>query len=252
MLTSTRVQSTSQVIRSAGVTRRGRGRETNQDVLIVESQLSLFAVLDGMGGVVGGDVAARLAADAIVSFMKENAVAKTLQTRDLLDLAIGEAAAAVYLQSKRSEHLNGMGTTVVACVVECGRLIVGNVGDSRAYLWRRGELLALTRDHSVVQELLDVGWLSVSEAAVSHTKNFLTRSLGLDPVVAVDLVEHALEPGDRVLLCSDGLHDVVSGNELADVLASRAPEHAAEQLVELALPRGTDDISAVVVAVEHA
>lgn len=234
---------------SSAVTHRGRVRETNQDVLIVEPQLSLWAVLDGMGGIAGGDVAARLAADAIVAFMKENAPATTLQPRDLLELAIGEAAMVVYSQGTGSNHLNGMGTTVVACIVESDRLVVGHVGDSRAYLWRRGELQALTRDHSVAQELVDTGWLSVAEAATSHTRNYLNRSLGAAPDVPVDLAEHALEPGDRVLLCSDGLHEVVSRDELANVLASSAPENAAGELIELALPRATDNLSAVVIAV---
>jgi len=249
MVTSTSVQSMSKRIESSAVTHRGPVRDTNQDVLIVEPQLSLWAVLDGMGGIVGGDVAARLAADAIVSFMRENAPVKALQPRDLLDLAIGEAAAAVYSQSEQRHDLNGMGTTVVACIVESDRLVVGHVGDSRAYLWRRGELRALTRDHSVAQELMDAGWLSAAAAATSHTKNFLTRSLGADPVVPVDLAEQALEPGDRVLLCSDGVHEVVSGEELAKVLASSAPEHAAGELIALALTKATDNISAVVIAV---
>jgi protein phosphatase len=181
--------------------------------------------------------------------MKENAPATTLQRLDLLELAIGEAAMAVYSQGTGSDPLNGMGTTVVACIIEPDRLIVGHVGDSRAYLWRRGELRALTRDHSVAQELVDTGWLSAAAVATSHTRNFLTRSLGAEPVVPVDLAEHALEPGDRVLLCSDGLHEVLSREELANVLASSAPENAAGELIELALPKATDNISAVVIAV---
>jgi protein phosphatase len=250
MSMSTKIQTASTRIRSAGVTHRGRVRETNQDVLIVEPQLSLYGVLDGMGGAASGDVAARLAADTIVSFAKKHAPARTWPPSELLNLAINAAAATVYLESTKSDALEGMGTTVVACVVELDRLVVAHVGDSRAYLWRRGELRALTRDHTVARELMDAGSLSFAEAAVSRTKHFLTRNLGSDAVVLIDLVEHALEPGDRVLLCSDGLHDVTSDEEMAGVLAS-APERAADQLVELALPNATDNISAVVIAVER-
>lgn len=247
MSMTTRIESYHERTEAVGYSHQG-ARDENEDVMIIESAHSLYGVLDGMGGAAAGGRAAKVAADTIVAFITEHAPCTTLSPREMLELAIGAAAAGVFIESKRDADLDGMGTTVVACLIAADRLIVGHVGDSRAYRWRRGELLLLTHDHSVVQELVDAGLLTAADAATSRMKHRITRNLGSDANVPVEIVEHELEPGDRVLLCSDGLHDVVSHEEIARVLAASV-FGAADQLIELALTTGTDNITVVVIEV---
>jgi PPM family protein phosphatase len=235
-------------LRVAGDTHVGKVRPTNEDSLIVEPHTGLYAVLDGMGGASAGDVASQLARDTIRDFILHRRM--TLAPRELLEAAIAAGSHAVFLAAQRQHERQGMGTTVVAClVVEPDRVVVGNVGDSRAYLLRGGRLQALTRDHTVVQELLHRGVLSVEEAERHPYKNVLSRNLGGKPETQVDLVELELRPGDRLLLCSDGLYGYASAEAIQYLLGSGdAPEHVAHDLIELALRGGGgDNVSAVVI-----
>ena len=237
-----------QGLRVAGDTHVGKVRPTNEDSLIVEPHLGLYAVLDGMGGASAGDVASQLARDTIRDFILHRRM--TLAPRELLETAIAAGSTAVFLAAQRQQERHGMGTTVVAClVVEPDRVVVGNVGDSRAYLLRGGRLQTLTRDHTVVQELLHRGVLSVEEAERHPYKNVLSRNLGGKAETQVDLVELELRPGDRLLLCSDGLHGYASAEAIQYLLGSGdAPEHVAHDLIELALRGGGgDNVSAVVI-----
>lgn len=236
-----------------GETHRGHVRETNQDVILVEPDLGLYAVLDGMGGANAGDVAARLAGETIVACIRQKLRLRRRWPHHLLEGALHAAAVEVFTAAEQRLEYRGMGTTVVAClVIEPTRVVVGHAGDSRAYLWRDGELAALTRDHTVAQRLVDAGVLSSDEMERSPHRHQLTRNLGRAYGVCPDVLEQALKPGDRLLLCSDGLYGGTSERAIRRALGARdAPEQVAHQLVELAL-RGaaSDNISAVVIAVD--
>jgi protein phosphatase len=235
-------------MRSAGDSHIGKVRTTNEDALIVEPRLGLYAVLDGMGGASAGDVASQLARDAIRDFVHQRRAA--LPPRELLEAAIVAASAAVFGESQRHRDRHGMGTTVVACLVaDAQRVVIGHVGDSRAYLWRDGRLQTLTRDHTIVEELVERGLLSAEEAERHPYKNVLSRNLGAKPETRVDCVDVELRPGDRLLLCSDGLYGYASAEAIQYVVGSGdAAEHVARDLIELALRGGGgDNVSALVI-----
>ncbi|TMQ20248.1 MAG: serine/threonine-protein phosphatase [Deltaproteobacteria bacterium] len=233
--------------RFAGDSHVGKVRTTNEDTLILEPGLGLYAVLDGMGGASAGDVASQLARDAIRDFVLHRR--PTLAPRALIEEAIAGATAAVFGEAQRHRERHGMGTTVVAClVIDLQHVVIAHVGDSRAYLWRDGRLQALTRDHTIVEELVGRGLLSPEEAERHPHKNVLSRNLGGKPETRVDSLELELRPGDRLLLCSDGLHGYASAEAIQYLLGSGdAPEHVARDLIELALRGGGGDNVTVVV-----
>jgi protein phosphatase len=235
-------------LRVAGDSNVGKIRTTNEDSLILEPRMGLYAVLDGMGGANAGDVASQMARDAIRDFVMHRRGA--LAPKQLLEAAIQSGSSAVYAASQANRERHGMGTTVVAClVVDARQVIIGHVGDSRAYLLRGGRLQSLTRDHTIVEELVDRGLLTAEEAERHPYKNVLSRNLGARPETRVDIVELEFKPGDRILLCSDGLYGYSSVEAIQYVLGSGdAPDHVARDLIELALRGGGgDNVSTIVV-----
>jgi serine/threonine protein phosphatase PrpC len=235
-------------LRVAGDSNVGKVRSTNEDALIIEPRTGLYAVLDGMGGANAGDIASQLARDTIRDFVHSRN--KTLPPRQLLEAAIVAGSAAVFNAAQNSAERHGMGTTVVAClIVDPTYVVVGHVGDSRAYLLRGGRLQALTRDHTIVGELAARGLLTTDEVERHPYKNVLSRNLGAKPDARVDVVEIELRPGDRLLLCSDGLYGYASAEAIQYLLGSGDdPEHVARDLVELALRGGGgDNVSTLVI-----
>jgi len=221
-------------------------------MVVLEPSLGVFAVLDGMGGAAAGEVAARLASEAIVHFLRTHSGTSQFSPRELLECAINTAGAAVFKAAVQHPDYKGMGTTVVACLlVDPTRVVIGHVGDSRAYLLRGERLQLLTHDHNLAQQFVDEGMLSPEAAAQSYFRSVLTRNLGNTNGVQADMVEQTIEPGDRVLLCSDGLYGSAPIDAIERTLASRALDDVAHELVALAL-RGeaTDNISAIVIASE--
>jgi len=224
----------------------GRVRAVNQDDALATE--GLFAVADGMGGHRGGEVASRLAVETL------GARAPLFTTEDLIE-AVRDVNATIVTRAGEDADLAGMGTTL--CVMSLvttddqERLAVANVGDSRVYLFSEGELEQLTEDHSLVAGLVREGHLSEEEAAVHPQRNILTRALGIDRGVQVDAWEVLPFAGDRFLLCSDGLFNEVSENQIAGVLRRLAdPTDAARELVRLANDGGgRDNITVVVVDV---
>jgi protein phosphatase len=239
---------------AGGETHRGHIRETNQDVILVDPDLGLYALLDGMGGANAGDVAARLAGEEIATSIRRMSRIRRRSPRQALELALHTAAVEVFMAAEKQLAYRGMGTTVVAClVVEPTHVVIGHAGDSRAYLLRDGKLRALTRDHTVAQRLVDAGALRVDEVESCPQKHFLTRNLGREYGVQPDVLDLELKQGDRLLLCSDGLYGGAPVGSIQRVLGSReAPTRVARRLVELAL-RGeaADNISAIVLAAEN-
>jgi len=235
-------------VRVAGDSHVGKVRTTNEDALIVEPRLGLYAVLDGMGGASAGDVASQLARDTIRDFVLHRRM--TLVPRALLEAALVAGSNAVFTAAQRHRERHGMGTTAVACLVVDPKLVViAHVGDSRAYLLRGGRLQALTRDHTIVEELVERGVLAADEAERHPYKNVLSRNLGARADARVDTLELELRPGDRLLLCSDGLYGYASAEAIQYLLGSGdAPEHVARDLIELALRGGGgDNVSTIVI-----
>lgn len=234
-------------LRVAGDTHVGKVRTTNEDAMIIEPAYGLYVVLDGMGGANAGDIASKLARDTIRDFVLKRR--GTMEPRALLEGAILTGSAAVYQEAAANRERHGMGTTVVAClVVDPKHIVIGHVGDSRAYLLRGGRLQALTRDHTIVEELVDRGLLAPEEAERHPYKNVLSRNLGARPDTRVDLVDLELKGGDRLLLCSDGLYGYASVEAIQYLLGSGdAPDHVARDLIELALRGGGgDNVSTIV------
>lgn len=235
------------VLRSGSATHVGRVRAVNEDRSLESS--TLFAVADGMGGHAGGEVAARTAIDTL-----ERGFSREQSAEGLVD-AVHEANHAVLERGRSDPSLRGMGTTLVATGLvptdEGDRLVVVNVGDSRAYKLHQGELSQLSVDHSVAEALVARGELSEEEAQFHPHRHILTRALGVDPDVEVDVWELVPEQGDRFLLCSDGLTNEVEFDEIRRVLAETIdPKDAAEELVQLAnAGGGNDNITTVVLDV---
>jgi len=235
-------------IRIAGDSHVGKVRKTNEDALLVEPRLGLYAVLDGMGGANAGDVASQLARETIRDFVLHRRM--TLAPPALLEAALVAGSTAVFTQAQQHRERHGMGTTVVAClVVDPKHVVVAHVGDSRAYLLRDGRLQAVTRDHTIVEELVERGLLAADGAERHPYKHVLSRNLGAKAEPRVDVLELALRPGDRMLLCSDGLYGYASAEAIQYLLGSGdAPAHVARDLIELALRGGGgDNVSAIVI-----
>ena len=227
---------------AAGVTDVGRVRDGNEDDFLDQSnRLGLVAVADGMGGHRAGEVASATALEALRA-----AVASGEPLRD----AIEGANDAVLEKSVSDQEFHGMGTTLTAGMLGSdGHLVVGHVGDSRAYLVRDGELSQITDDHSLVEEMVRSGELTPEQAEVHPRRSVITRALGIDPQVEVDEYPIELRPGDRILFCSDGLTTMVRPDEIASIL-SREPDlrRAAQLLVDAAnAAGGEDNITAVII-----
>ena len=225
----------------------GRVRTNNQDQLLVADDL--YAVADGMGGHAAGEVASLTAVEALKVAYEQNGGAEGLVA------AARQANRSIFERAQGNPELHGMGTTLVAValVTEDGetRLAVVNVGDSRVYLLRDGELEQLTTDHSLVQELVDDGQLTELEAAIHPQRHVLTRALGVDHDVNVDLLQVLPLRGDRYMLCSDGLVRELNDDQVAGIMRRLAnPKDAARELVSEAKDRGgNDNITVVVVDV---
>src|SRR5947209_18731935 len=245
--------------RSSARTDVGMKREHNEDSFLVNEDLGLYVVCDGMGGHAGGETASRLAVQTIARELpstRMRAEDPFVSTAGLADTpvaaalreAIEGACAAVYRTSRANPELQGMGTTCVALVLRGELAILGHVGDSRAYAVRDGELMQLSDDHSLVNEQVRAGLLTADEARHSRLKNIITRSVGFEEDVLVDLLGFESKSGDRYLLCSDGLSQLVENDDLREQLVRHdGPEETCKALIQLANDRGGEDNITVIV-----
>ncbi len=238
----------------------GLKRAHNEDSLCVEPQLGVFVVCDGMGGHNAGEVASRLTSDVVQKHVREQrqrlkAVEAGYDPRfssatNLLASAIRLANETVYRAAMNRSDYEGMGTTIVAALLDGPVVSIAHVGDSRAYLVREGALAKLTEDHSLVAEQVRRGLLSEEEAEHSPQQNIITRAIGTEATVEVTLKELTLNPGDYLLLCSDGLTKGVSPARILDAIqAAPDPQTASDQLVALANQAGSEDNTTVIVIV---
>lgn len=234
---------------TAGQTDVGRIRSQNQDVFASEniSGLGLVAlVCDGMGGAKAGDVASARTRDVILETLRDQSLrdGKT-SIGNLLIMALERANTLVYETAQQDEDLRGMGTTAVVAVVRDGNACIANVGDSRAY-WIGEEVRQVTRDHSIVQLLVEHGQLTPEEALVHPKRHIITRAIGAESTVEPEMFDLQLA-GGALLLCSDGLSGVVPPDAIASVVRN-APSSAPEKLIQMALDMGsTDNVTVLVV-----
>jgi len=236
-------------IRAAGRTDRGRVRPHNEDSLLVAPERSVAAVADGMGGHAAGEVASRLAIEALSETLAEPPHAADDVPR-LLRQAVDAANRRIAETIRAHPEYHGMGTTFVAAVWVDERLFIAHVGDSRAYLLRGGAIRQLTSDHSFVNELVRLGMLSREEAARDPRRNVVTRALGSGPVVVPDVIEERFQPGDTLLLCSDGLSNMVGDERILRTVheAGGDLDRACEALISAANAAGGEDNVTVVLA----
>jgi len=240
----------------------GMIRSHNEDSILADAVQGLAVLADGMGGYNAGEVASGMATSLIASEL--NGVAPEIarhagdpdrgraRVESLLRDRIERVNKAIFEASQTEAQYAGMGTTLVVALFHDNRVAIAHIGDSRAYRLRGDELAQITKDHSLLQEQIDSGMISPEQARYSQNKNLVTRALGIDPVVDPEIHEHPTQPGDIWLLCSDGLNDMVSDEDIAVTLGSLAAnlELAARQLVQMANDNGgRDNVSVVLVKI---
>lgn len=250
-------------VRVAGLSDVGRSRSHNEDSLGIESDRGLFVVADGMGGHGHGDIASRLAVEAICEFLRSDegqrleqqaGVAPAERRRRLgsvLEIAIKQAHRRVVEAVYEDHHLEGMGTTVVGMLVDGASAAVAHVGDSRAYLLRGDRLEQVTEDHTWVYEQVKAGYLSHEQARSHPLKSVVTRAVGGDHAIEVDVRGIALNPGDLFLLCSDGLTTMLDDEQiLGHLVVKGSLEERCQLLVDDANRHGgVDNISVILLEI---
>ncbi len=244
----------------ANVSDVGRRRPQNEDSAVTDTESGFALVADGMGGYKAGEVASAIAAKVVFDgvregcrkhqFLRENAAMDEARESRLLRTMIEQANQLIFETAQKIPECQGMGTTIVTALFTPDRVIIAHVGDSRIYRLREGELKQMTSDHSLLQELIDRGFFSPAEAAASAPKNMVTRALGIDESVEVDVQELRTRPDDIYLLCSDGLNDMVSDEGIHLTLSKYSANllEAAHALVGLANDEGGKDNISVVLA----
>jgi serine/threonine protein phosphatase PrpC len=238
----------------------GLQRDHNEDAVASDPSIGLIVLADGMGGYQAGEVASEMAVLSIVAELKEalldfeagqmdRVTGMQLESR-LVHQAAARANAHVYEVSQAQPQCAGMGTTLVLSLFTNDKILVGHIGDSRAYRWRAGRLQQLTQDHSMLQEQINFGWITPDQARHSPQKYLVTRALGVDPEVELELHEYEVIPEDIYLLCSDGLSDLLEEQEICLTLSALSDnlELAAQQLVQKANAQGGKDNISVVLA----
>jgi len=241
-------------IESFGNTHVGRVRSSNQDSFHCEADSNIFVVADGMGGHAGGEIASRLAVNAIASFihnslkglLQNDATHPDARISSMMADAINNASTKIYERALEEPSLKGMGTTATVVKIIDDWAYCSHVGDSRMYLIRSGFIYQITNDHSLVSEQVRAGILTKEEAELHHLRNVITRSVGYQEEEDVDTTSLRLEDNDILLLCSDGLHGKVTDKELS-IHASESGPRAVDKLIALANERGGDDNISVVI-----
>lgn len=232
----------------------GRQRSNNEDAVACEASLGLAVLADGMGGYNAGEVASAMATGTVATalgtwLLAHQPKASSRETMLAMRLSVERANQTVYQAAQDNSEFAGMGTTLVVAVFDGARALVGHVGDSRCYRWRGDHLTRLTRDHSLLQEHIDAGLLDPADAHNAPYRNLVTRALGVENKVEVDITEHVVLPGDLFLMCSDGLTDMLADDMLAQLLRNVSPtDNLAQALIDAANEAGgKDNISVILV-----
>lgn len=238
----------------------GQRRDHNEDAVASDTEIGLLVLADGMGGYKAGEVASEIAVLTIVAELKEemsqlepgqvDPVTGMQAEAMLLTDAAAKANASIFNVSESQPQCAGMGTTLVAALFTNNKVLVGHVGDSRMYRLRGDQFEQITEDHSLLQEQIKSGLITPEQAKLSNNKNLVTRAVGIDPTVELELHEYDVEVGDIYLLCSDGLTDLVDDVDIHAALAGLSSnlEMAANQLVQMANDNGGRDNISVILA----
>lgn len=237
----------------------GRCRENNEDSVAFDEQALVAVLADGMGGYNAGEIASGMATAFIKAELSRwlSEAGANAQIRDIrraMEICVDNANIAIYNSANANPSFAGMGTTLVLGVIKDGRLLIGHIGDSRCYRIRQGRMEQITKDHSLLQEQMDAGLITPEQAAGSPIKNLVTRALGVEQGVMLEVNEFSIEPGDVYLMCSDGLSDMVSDEVIVRIaLEDLRLEPLAEHLILAANESGgRDNISVLLVAAGEA
>ncbi|MDH5619003.1 MAG: Stp1/IreP family PP2C-type Ser/Thr phosphatase [Gammaproteobacteria bacterium] len=252
-------------IEIAELTDTGRVREHNEDAIGSNPDIGLMVLADGMGGYNAGEVASGIAVQIVTELASEGAAREELNDIDplsglmrlsiILRDAVYRSNKIIYQTAQSQTHCEGMGTTIVACMFYDNKVSVAHVGDSRAYRLRGGALEQITLDHSLLQELVDRGFYSEEEAQRSTNRNYVTRALGVEPTVEVEVREYDVLPDDIYLLCSDGLPDMVEDDDIHLTISTfnASLDVVGQQLIDLANDHGgRDNVSVMLAQVKEA
>jgi protein phosphatase len=250
-------------VRSFGLSDVGKKREKNEDSFLINEEHMIYAVADGMGGHLGGDFASQLAAKTLeeVIIALDTDPETTLQEggdgvkigeyQSYLRYAIRLSSKRIFEKAGADMTLRGMGTTMVAILFRNNKAYIANVGDSRAYRVRKDKIVQITKDHSLVAEQIRAGIIGEEDARVHRFKNIITRSVGFQSDVEADIDIRVVRDGDRFILCSDGLSNMLKDEEIRDVVANNDLGVACKRLIDIANERGGDDnVTVVAVGVE--
>lgn len=235
----------------------GRTRENNEDSVAFDEPTRLAVLADGMGGYNAGEIASGMATAFIKSEMARwlsevGHHAQAKEVRRALEICVDNANLSIFSAANSNSHYSGMGTTLVVGVFQGMTLLLGHIGDSRCYRLRSRQFTQITKDHSLLQEQIDSGLITLEQAATAPNKNLVTRALGVEDAVMLELNEYQVQPGDLYLMCSDGLTDMVDDAEISNILeGSSSMEQKADRLVSVANEHGgRDNITVLLVQVD--
>lgn len=234
---------------SFGQTDVGLKRQKNEDSFLVDDDLKLYAVADGMGGHKGGDYASSMAVQVLRQALSQNITKNPgmFSPREALMDGYSQASLQIYNKSHIEQpELQGMGTTLVSMFYHSGSMYIGNVGDSRAYLIREGKMWQLTEDHSLLNEHIRAGFIRDADISQFQAKNVITRSVGFEKDALCDVIERRVSPGDRYMMCSDGLCGLVRPEQLLALCLVQDIRESARLCIEEAKKNGGDDNVTVV------
>jgi protein phosphatase len=232
----------------------GLARENNEDSVAVDEPTRLGILADGMGGYNAGEIASGMATTFIKSELgrwlaQAGRHANAREVRRAMEICVENANRSIFNAANSNPHYSGMGTTLVVGVFQDERLMLGHIGDSRCYRLRGTDFAQITKDHSLLQEQMDAGLITPEQAAVSTNKNLVTRALGVEDAVLLEVNEHRVEPGDIYVMCSDGLSDMIDDEQIARILQAEGTlEEKSGLLVEAANANGGRDNISVLLA----
>jgi PPM family protein phosphatase len=223
----------------------GNFRKVNEDYIdyYTDETKRIYVIADGMGGHNAGEIASKLAVENTISFL--NSMSNLEDLEESIRKAVLDSNLKIYELSKSKTDLNGMGTTLTACLIKGDDMVIAHVGDSRCYVIKNKAISQVTKDHSLVQQLLDEGSITESEADNHPNRNIITRALGTNSTVDVDVIKMDIKCIEKVILCTDGLSNLISEQELYDIVMKS--DDCCAELIELSKSRGTKDNISVIV-----
>ena len=232
----------------------GLTRHNNEDALAFDRASGLCILADGMGGYNAGEIASGMAVAFVKSEMSRwlsqaGRHASAREVRRAMEICVENANHSIFNAANSTPQYTGMGTTLVVCVFQGDRLLLGHIGDSRCYRLRGSQFQQITKDHSLLQEQIDAGWITPEQALTSPNKNLVTRALGVEDTVLVEINEYRVESDDIYVMCSDGLSDMVNDAAIAQIMLARsALNDKANELISLANRAGGRDNISVILA----